>query len=239
VEAVELRRLELVPCGGGGLIVRGVLDAEGGATLRTALEPLARPDGGADERSLHRRLADALVDLAGHCLDAGQLPRCGGVRPHLQVTASLDTLRGLAGAPAGELEYGGTIPAATVQRLACHASITRILLDPDSAVVDVGRTRRVPAGPTRKALRHRDNGCVWPGCGRPASWTEVHHLQHWAHDGVTETDNLVLLCRRHHWKAHEGGWQVVRCGDGSILAIPPLPDSLPPVRAPDPAATAA
>jgi hypothetical protein len=239
VQGVELRRLELFPCGGGGLIVRGVLDAEGGATLRTALDPLARRDGAGDERPLDRRLADALVDLAAHCLDEGRLPQCGGVRPHLQVSASLDTLRGLVGAPAGELEYGGTIPAASVQRLACDASITRILLGPDSAVVDVGRSTRVPPAATRRALRHRDNGCVWPGCGRPASWTEVHHLQHWGHFGVTEMPNLVLLCRKHHWNAHEGGWHLVRCGDGSVRAIPPLPDRLPPARAPDPATTAA
>ena len=131
VDAVEARRLELVPCGGGGLIVRGVLDAVGGATLRAALEPLARRAGAGDERPRDRRLADALVEFAAHTVDEGWLPRCGGVRPQLQVTASSDTVRGLAGAPAGELEFGGPIPAATVQRLACDATITRILLGPD------------------------------------------------------------------------------------------------------------
>jgi hypothetical protein len=39
VEAVEYRRLELTPCGNGSLAVRGLLDAVGGATLRTALAP--------------------------------------------------------------------------------------------------------------------------------------------------------------------------------------------------------
>jgi hypothetical protein len=44
-----------------------------------------------------------------------------------------------------------------------------------------------------------------------------------ASDPLTPTDlnNLVLLCYRHHWKVHEGGWQVARADDGRVLAIPP------------------
>ncbi len=32
---------------------------------------------------------------------------------------------------------------------------------------------------------------------------------HWAQGGATELDNLVLLCRHHHWSVHEGGWTLV------------------------------
>jgi hypothetical protein len=35
----------------------------------------------------------------------------------------------------------------------------------------------------------------------------------------TDLANLVLLCHRHHWSVHEGGWQVVR-SEQRILAIP-------------------
>ena len=35
--------------------------------------------------------------------------------------------------------------------------------------------------------------------------------------------NLVLVCYRHHWKVHEGGWQLVRGEDHAVLAVPPSP----------------
>jgi len=89
-----------------------------------------------------------------------------------------------------ELEFAGVVPAATVQRLACDASIRRVLLGPDSAVIDVGRALRVPSGAGRAALRVRDQGCVWPGCDRPPSWTNPHHV---LHGGDSNIPNLVLL----------------------------------------------
>jgi hypothetical protein len=128
---------------------------------------------------------------------------------------------GLSGAPGGELEFAGVLPAATVQRLACDASVRRVLLGPDSAVIDVGRALRMPSGAGRAALRVRDQGCVWPGCDRPASWTNPHHLLHWGHGGNSNVPNLVLLCHRHHWNVHEGGWQVLKNEEGRVLAIPP------------------
>ena len=232
VDAVELRRLELKTGEDGAVFLRGVLDREGGAAVRAALEPLALRCGLGDLRPRERRLGDALVELSRHGLDAGVAAGRGSQRVHLQVTASVETLQGLPGAPAGEMERAGPIAATTVQRLACDASIRRVLLGPDSAVVDVGRARRVPAVSTRRTLELRDRGCVWPGCDRPASWTEVHHLRHWAHHGVTEVPNLVLLCHRHHWMVHEGGWQVVRTDEG-LVTIPPVARYLPLARAPN------
>lgn len=224
VENAGWRRLELLACEDGALVVRGFLDSVGGATLRSALEPLARRSGASDDRTRDKRLADALVELANHALDAGVVPQQSGVRPHLQVTATLETLLGLKGAPAGELTFSPPIPVATVQRLACDAGITRVVLDPASAVVDVGRLKRVPSGATRRALNARDGGCVWPGCDRPPTWTNAHHVMHWAHGGETELGNLVLLCYRHHWMVHEGGWQLARTDDRGVVAVPPLPE---------------
>jgi hypothetical protein len=44
---------------------------------------------------------------------------------------------------------------------------------------------------------------------------------HWIHGGATDMENLVLLCRRHHWMVHEGEWQLVRDKEGRMLTIPP------------------
>ena len=233
VSAVASRRLELTRCEDGRIVIRGLLDPVGGATLRVALAPLTAPKGAGDDRSRERRYADALVELAHHALDHGFITDTGGQRTHLQLTASVETVMGLQGAPGGDLEFAGAVPAATVQRLACDASIRRVLLGPGSAVIDVGRALRVPAGATRAALRVRDGGCVWPGCDRPSSWTNAHHILHWGHGGDTNLDNLVLLCHRHHWSVHEGGWQLVSTEGHRVLAIPPSHRFRSWTRAPD------
>jgi len=224
VQAVEARALTIKPGENGLVFLRGTLDAEGGAALRTALEPLARRKGKGDGRKRDRRMADALIELSAHALDAGVVPQLSSQRAHLQVTTTLETLLQRAGAPAANLEFSLPISAKAVERLACDCNVTRILLGADSAVIDVGRSRRVISGPTRRALNVHDKGCRWPGCDRPATWTSGHHLVHWIKGGPTDLPNLVLLCYRHHWMVHEGGWQVVRVDGDRIRAIPPTLD---------------
>src|ERR1700694_6051505 len=93
--------------------------------------------------------------------------------------APLRTRQGLAGSPAGDMEYSLPVSSETVQRLACDGTISRVVLSPESVVIDVGRARRVVAGPTRRALTARDQHCKWPHCDRPASWSDAHHVIHW------------------------------------------------------------
>ena len=95
--------------------------------------------------------------------------------------------------------------------------------------VDVGRSERVVPGATRRALNVRDKGCRWPGCDRTASWTAAHHVIHWTHGGLTDLNNLVLLCAHHHWSVHDGGWDLAWAGDRTLLTVPPRANA----RAPD------
>jgi hypothetical protein len=203
------------------LWIRGVLDPEGGNLLRTALEPLAHRNGEGDDRKHDRRLADAMVEMASRTLDGGSLPIRGGQRPHLQVTATLETLLQHSGSAAADIEFSLPISSAAVERLACDCSIARILLDSDSMVIDVGRSKRVIQPAQRRALQARDKQCRWPGCDRPATYTSGHHLVHWIRGGPTDLDNLILLCHRHHWMVHEGKWQLVQTDDRRLLAVPP------------------
>lgn len=223
-QKVELRSLTLRKGEGGMVWVRGVLDPEGAAVFRTAIEALARRNGKGDDRTHERRFADAAVELAAHSLDNALVPQHNGGRPHLNVNTTLETLLKLTGAPAADLEFSLPISAEAVERLACDCSVTRILLGSDSAVIDVGRARRVVSPSQRRALNARDKGCRWPGCDRPATWSEGHHLDHWIRGGLSDLANFVLLCHRHHWMAHEGKWQVVKTDEGEILAIPPQLD---------------
>ncbi len=191
-------------------MISGLLDPVGGAVVRAALEPLAQPSGDHDDRNRDQRFADAMVELAG-----------GGKPAEIQVTASIATLKGLAGAPAGEMEFSVPLSSSTVQRMACDCSVTRVLLDQESVVVDMGRSKRVIANALRNALKIRDGHCQWPGCERPASWCDGHHVVHWIDGGATDLSNLVLLCRRHHRMVHEGGWQLIRTEDRQIVTIAP------------------
>ncbi len=179
----ENRHLSLATAEDGCLLIRGVLDPVGGAALRTALEPLAKPLGQDDDREREQRMADALVELA---------TKGGKQTVQMQVTSSIETLLGLVGAPGAENEFSLPISSKTVERWACDCSLTRILMK-DSVVIDVGRAERTIKGPRRRALIARDGHCVWPGCERPALWCDGHHLTHWLHGGGGEIENQILL----------------------------------------------
>ena len=202
------RGLRLNTAQDGCLLISGLLDPAGGAAVRAALEPLAQSSGQHDDRNREQRFADALVELAS-----------GGKPAEIQVTATIETLKGLAGAAAAEMEFSLPISATTVQRMACDCSVTRVLLDQDSAVVDMGRSKRVVSNALRAALRIRDGHCQWPGCEREASRCDGHHVLHWISGGETNLANLVLLCRRHHRMVHEGGWQLVRNEENHQVAV--------------------
>jgi hypothetical protein len=221
VEAVEARSLTFSTGEGGMVWLRGMLDPEGGAALRTALEPLAKRTGKDDVRKLDRRMGDAIVEAAHHLLDNGLVPQ----RPQLQITTTMENLLDRVGAPAADLELSPLpISAKAVERMACDCNVTRIVLGADSMVIDVGRSRRVISPAQKRALNVRDKGCRWPGCDRPASWTSGHHLVYWTRGGPTDLPNLCLLCHRHHWMVHEGGWQLVKADNGQFVTIPPAFD---------------
>ena len=161
-----------------------------------------------------------MVEMAIDAMDIGAVPQRASQRTHLQVTAPLETLLALKGAPAAELEHSQPISARLAQMLACDSSVSRIVLGPDATVIEVGRARRVVSAPMRRALNAQQRHCQWPGCDRTASYTVPHHLLHWIDGGPTDLPNLLLLCHRHHWMVHIGGWQILRTDEG-ITTVPP------------------
>ncbi|MGE5156196.1 MAG: DUF222 domain-containing protein [Betaproteobacteria bacterium] len=103
----------------------------------------------------------------------------------------------------------GPIEAATAQRLACDSVLYRVIYDPASGQpLDVGRAHRTAPSWIRKALHARDQGCRWPGCDSPIPWCDAHHLVEWDRGGVTAVDSMLLLCRWHHVRVHEGLWAI-------------------------------
>ncbi len=209
----------------GMVSIDGLLDAEAGAVLLTALASAATPRGPDDRRSAGQRRADALVDVCNYALDTGQPGTSAGVRPHLLVTTPLTAITGRSDESSTpvdvpEMAWTGPITDEAVRRIACDAEVTRVVLDPASQPLDVGRSTRTVPGYLRQALVVRDRGCVAEGCDRPSAWTEAHHVVHWAEGGRTALDNLVLLCRTHHRKVHDAGWEFGFI-DNRWLLVPP------------------
>ena len=196
-----------------------LLDPEGGAALKMAIESLSTPRGRTDDRSSKQRRADAFVELVHHAMDAGTMPRRNRVRPHINLNTTLEGLKGELGASASELQGGMAISSKTVQRLACDGTLSRIL-KADSVVVDVGRATRAVSPAQWRALKARHRTCGGPGCDRPVNHTNPHHLEFWGRGGLNDLRNLLPLCYYHHRLVHEGGWQVVKAG-GGFQFIPP------------------
>src|SRR6202171_4944771 len=108
-------------------VIDAILDPVGGAALRTALDSLAMRLGPDDDRSHKQRMADSLVELATHAMDEGRLPRRHTVRPHVNVTTTLEGLKNEVGAPAADIELSLPISTRTVERLALGCTLSGVL----------------------------------------------------------------------------------------------------------------
>jgi hypothetical protein len=172
-------------------------------TVMTAIHAFSAPIPG-DDRSPAQRRADALVTIAELALAAGQAPESGGVKPHVTVLLPLDTLEQRAGAPAASYGYGASTAAGSdwARRICCDALISRVITDPASQPLDLGRTTRTFTPAQRRGIIARDQHCIWPGCTMPAAWCEAHHRIHWADGGHTNLTDGVLICGRHHDRVH-------------------------------------
>ena len=190
--------------------------------IAAVVDAKARPLTGDDDRPAAQRQAEALADVCGYVLDhapSAVLPECGGQRPHVNVLVRLEDLENRARAAC--LDFGGTLSPESLRMLCCDAAVVPVVLNGKGQPLDVGRiTRTIPDG-LRRAVAARDRGCAHPGCGRPASWCEVHHIREWENGGPTRLDNLVMLCRVHHRQIHSTDW-TVRIRDGLPEFIPPL-----------------
>jgi hypothetical protein len=225
--AHERRYVQIGEPSNGLVRIDGQLTTEAGAILKTALEPFAKPSK-RDERTSGQRMADALVELCTRGAHGSTALNGGGPKPLLIVKVAADTLAGIEGAPAAELEWGGTIPAETARRLACDSALSRFTGLRELECETTHAARTVPAS-IRRALVARDGHCVFPGCDRPPPWCSGHHLVFWSEGGPTKLENLGLVCGTHHRKVHEEGWTLKR-KDGRWQSIPPMRRVGPAVR---------
>ncbi|KRD08391.1 hypothetical protein ASE48_07340 [Mycobacterium sp. Root265] len=218
-ENADLNEMTVVVTEEGRVAATLNLDAFTGEELLTALDPLCRPiplpDGSPDPRPVGKRRADAFGLVMRTYLSNSRRPASGGVLPHVTL------IRPTAAGFVDTLGFTGPVTASTADLITCDSTITSLIVDGAGAPLDVGRSERLFTPAIRKGLAVRDGGCAHPGCGRPVSWCDAHHIQPWSSGGATSIDNGVLLCRLHHTAIHHGGWQVYLGPDRHPWFIPP------------------
>ena len=201
----------------GSLVFEGRLPPEQGALLLQALDRAmdwlftGQPHRGRQQLDDARvedmpqevRRADALAILAERFLSEPPSADEGintADRYQLTVHAPAGALieyGDLDADDAPQIENGPVLATETVRRIACDASLVRILESGSGEPLDVGRKTRVIPPAMHRALKRRDRGCRFPGCVN-TRFVDGHHIRHWADGGATCLDNLVLLCRHHH-----------------------------------------
>jgi hypothetical protein len=189
----------------GSLMLKARLPAPAGALLIKALDAAME----VQEYSIpfEQRRADALAAVAENYLANTATTSNPADRFQVVVHVDADTLHHHTVGRC-EIEQGPSIPAETVRRLSCDASMIEVLESASGEPLDVGRKTRTIPSAIRRALNSRDAGCRFPGCTHQR-YVDAHHIEHWADGGETKLSNLITLCRLHHRLVHEGEIKVV------------------------------
>ncbi len=194
-------------CGGDPATIGKIrFDDQGHRLRHDCPDPRCAHDG-RDTRDHGVRMWDALVEACRRLQATDNLPHAHGTTARLTLTMSYQDLRDRLDAQ-GLLPSRETLSAAIVRRLACDAELIPAVLGSEGQILDVGRTSRLVTTGIWTALVLRDQHCAFPGCSRLPIACDAHHIIHWADDGPTSLDNLILLCRKHHTLVHQTPWQV-------------------------------
>ncbi len=190
--------------------------------LDTASRPRPEPDGSDDPRPASRRRADAFGQLV-ECGTRGLAPDALSGPPRTEVVLTVPITDGTASpgtATTPWLAWMGPVSSISAKLLECDARLSGIGIDPTGAPVSASAPEpRLFTGTARRAVVLRDRCCI--KCGAPASWTDVHHMIHYADGGPTTVDNGCLLCRACHTAVHHDGWDVIIGPDRHPRLIPP------------------
>ena len=145
-------------------------------------------------------LVEALVEMAQGSLDSVTDP---ARRSRFRVNLFINTDTSDSDERDMTDAAGWNVPDAIRRYLTCNGTVTPVFLE-NGLPVSVGRAQYVVPARTRTVIEHRDHGaCRVPGCDATLG-LEVHHLIHWEHGGGTDTDNLLLVCGKHHRMHHRG-----------------------------------
>ncbi len=233
----DRRYLRLLPQWDGMTKVIGLLDPESAALVSDAFDRITSPRRNgprfidprekareeaiiADPRTNDQLVHDAFVEIVAVASRADEGIVFGVRVPAVRVHVRGEALARREGA--GRIEgQPDAVSLDTVERHACESGVLPIGFDTDGQVVNVGRDQRLFTKRQRIGMAARDGGCRFPGCDRPPSWTEAHHIDEFVrHRGRTDIADGILLCRFHHMLVHNDGWRIVR-ERANYFAVPP------------------
>ncbi len=123
-------------------------------------------------------------------------------------------------------DTGEIIPDWAAAQHGCQTSTVEVSVDRDGNPLHLGREARLFSGRQRLTLAIRDGGCRIPGCDRPPSYCESHHIDEYAAGGRTDVDRGILLCAFHHINLHHNGWRITRDRLGDFVLHRPGADPL-------------
>jgi Domain of unknown function (DUF222)/HNH endonuclease len=199
-------------------VISAQLPEDAYAEVRAAVTERARLFPSDGETRYDQRRADALLDI---CRGASRrAPTSSGSGSSFFVVAHTDLsfLRG--GTGGAEIERLGLLSGEAIRRICCDGQVTLALDDAFGHTMFEGRSKRFATEPQRREVQRRDRRCRFPGCANNM-FADVHHIVHWADQGVTDLPNLVMLCDHHHHRVHEGKWRVMGNANGILRFVGP------------------
>lgn len=200
--------------------MRGRWDPDAGAVIENAAEALrmnttlAPLDAGDSHCA---QIADAITEMAKISLvSSGNAAAKPSVIVHVDASVLAGVKDGVA-----ELENGASVDYRVANRLACEGRVQLIFDGSDGKPVGVGRQARLAPWWLERVLRDRDGGCRFPKC-ESKRFLHSHHIAEWiADNGLTNLNNMITLCWRHHHLLHDQGWSLRGDPDGFIEFVHP------------------
>jgi len=222
----RMARLKWFTDGEGMWCLQGRFDPATGArlegTLRNAIDRLfagAAPDTCPSD-SIEKQQHLAALALAAMLL--GDDSATGSGAPDVTVIIDAETL--LTGhahegtvCDIGLGRFG--LPAETIRRWACIGSVTPVVVGADGVRLMLGRETRLANRAQRRALRVLYRSCAL--CDVPFDHCQIHHVSWYSLGGLTDIDQLIPICNRHHHLVHEGGWQLHLAPDRTLTVTQP------------------
>ncbi|MGV8882489.1 MAG: DUF222 domain-containing protein [Rhodoglobus sp.] len=178
-----------------------------------------------DPRTNEQLQADAFIAAMRLSIDADPNRIYGHNRPAVKVLVIKDALvADETGTRTGFGRIEGTHEAVsleTIDRHMCDSGTIGVSFTGDGQALNLGRETRLFSKKQREVMAARDGGCIGSdSCQTPPAMCEAHHTDQWSHDGRTDVDDGVLLCRFHHMNFHNNGYRIIR-DHGSFWLIPP------------------
>ncbi|GAB3123277.1 HNH endonuclease signature motif containing protein [Glaciibacter psychrotolerans] len=161
-----------------------------------------------DTRTAGEKRADILRGMFTQLAQADSTPSIGGAPPTVVVHVNVNDIE--AGRGVGWIDgVDAPISLRTVDQMMCAGGTQTVLFGQNGEVLTLTDPQRLFNRAQRRAILARDGGCGVPGCDAPTQWLEFHHVIPWSKGGVTEVDNGVALCWRHHHTIETSGWEIL------------------------------